>query len=159
MRLAFRVCLSPAPLMCSGVPVSLLVTLIALFSVLVVATVVAACFRWPGRRRSKNASAEVLSYLSDHCCSTQEEIQAGTGLDAPVLLSAVEELRARGEVERRVDRRDPSVLQHHLVKRGRGTRRCHGQGLLWKPVARTGASSSSPALGGPGPAPRSRVGG
>ncbi|MCF2131858.1 hypothetical protein L1I79_36370 [Strepomyces sp. STD 3.1] len=114
---------------------SLLVTLFALFSVSVVSVVAAVCFRRPGRRRSENASARVLSYLSGHCGSTQEAIQEGTGLSAKEALSAIEELRASGMVERRVDRRAPSVLHHHLVERGPETERCHAPTAFRAPAA------------------------
>lgn len=117
---------------------SLLVTLLVLFSVSVLSAAVVACLRRPDRRRSENASALVLAHLSDHCGSTQEAIRAATGLSAPQTLSAIEELRARGLVERRVDRRDPSVLQHHLVRQGPGAERCHAPTVLSPPAAYTG---------------------
>ncbi|MBQ0891066.1 hypothetical protein KBZ94_40190 [Streptomyces sp. RM72] len=126
---------------------SLLMTLLALFSVSVVSAAAATCLRRPGRRRSKKASALVLSHLGDHCCSTQEAIQAATGLSAPHTLSVIEELRARGLVERRVDRRVPSVLQHHLVKRGAGAERCHAPAVFEPPSAYTGVPAGPAADG------------
>lgn len=151
----------PLPLVgLSGVPVSLLMTLLALLSVSVVSAAVAACFRRPDRRRSENASARVLSYLSDHCGSTQEAVQAGTGLSAPETLSAVEELRARGVIERRVDRRDPSVLQHHLVERGPGAERCHAPTAFRAPAAHAGTPTHPAGGAAPdGPVSRSYAGG